>query len=252
MDELSDPASVRAQYRTTGNLSARQSLHDRFSVNEWDWHAWVYSKLDLPRDSRVLDIGCGTGELWSRAPRGVTGDLILSDASAAMLGRARESVQRARFVRAAVQDLPFGEGRFDCVIANHMLYHVPEVAPAIAQIRRVLRSGGKLVAATNGPRHLDQLWKLLVELGGPPQPTRLNFDLECGPDLLAAAFDDVQVQRFDDHLAVTEVQPLVDYVRSLDAIPDGVIAAVAARAGERIRRDGAFVITKDAGLLIAS
>ena len=53
------------------------------------------------------------------------------------------------------QELPFPDDAFDVVVANHMLYHVPEPARAAAEIGRVLRPDGLLLAATNGPDHLD-------------------------------------------------------------------------------------------------
>ena len=59
----------------------------------------------------------------------------------------------ARGVRAQpadVQQLPFGDAQFDVVAAMWMLYHVPDLDRALAEIRRVLRPGGLFVAVTNG------------------------------------------------------------------------------------------------------
>ena len=62
-----------------------------------------------------------------------------------------------------MQDLPFGDEAFDVVAALWMLYHVPDVDRALAEIRRVLRPGGLFVAVTNGDGHLADLRR---EAGG--------------------------------------------------------------------------------------
>jgi hypothetical protein len=60
MDKIADPEFVRSQYHTTGNLNARQALHDRFSASDLAWHDWTFSTLGVTPHCRVLDIGCGT------------------------------------------------------------------------------------------------------------------------------------------------------------------------------------------------
>jgi SAM-dependent methyltransferase len=70
----------------------------------------------------------------------------------------------ARGIDAAVGDvevLPFADASFDCVIAAWMLYHVPDLDRGLSEIARVLRPGGRLIAATNGQRHLGELWALV-------------------------------------------------------------------------------------------
>jgi SAM-dependent methyltransferase len=59
------------------------------------------------------------------------------------------------------QDLPFADGAFDVVVANWMLYHVPDLEQALSELARVTRPGGRLVAATNSLDHLGELWTLV-------------------------------------------------------------------------------------------
>ena len=53
--------------------------------------------------------------------------------------------------------LPFEADTFDAVVANHMLYHVPDRAQALAEMQRVLKPGGQVYLATNGLAHLREL-----------------------------------------------------------------------------------------------
>ena len=52
------------QYRDSGNLKARIALHSRFSTNPYGWFRWVFDHLDLPPQNRLLELGCGAGDLW--------------------------------------------------------------------------------------------------------------------------------------------------------------------------------------------
>ena len=83
-----DPAVVQSQYSNSANLDARIRLHAGFSTNHYGWLPWVFDQLlDLPTTANILEIGCGTGQLWAenrtRIPVGWT--LTLSDQSAGML-----------------------------------------------------------------------------------------------------------------------------------------------------------------------
>ncbi len=63
-----------------------------------------------------------------------------------------------------VQDLPFGNGRFDLVVANHMLCHVPNPDLAIGEAARVMKPEGLFTAATNGFGHMDVMKDVLEEV----------------------------------------------------------------------------------------
>jgi len=96
---------------------------------------------------------------------------------------------RGRGVDARVADataLPFDDACCDVVAAMWMLYHVPDLDGALAQVRRVLRPGGLFVAVTNGEKHLASL---LREAGGEPLSTQ--FSTQNGRAALETRFDDV-------------------------------------------------------------
>lgn len=260
MARIDDPAYLRhEQYRTSGNLQARIDFHVRFRTNTYDWQRWVFDHLRLPAEARVLEIGCGAGSLWlenrSRIPAGW--EVTLSDLSAGMLAQARRSLGSSRLAALDAQALPFSEARFDAgfdaVIANHMLYHVPDRPKALAEIRRVLRPGGRIYAATGGRDQFHELIAMvrrfdpglvLWEGRGPD-----SFVLETGAEQLAPWFSGVTLHRYDDALEVTEMEPLVEYVASKVAIPPERKAAFARFAEEEMARLGGVLrVSKDYGL----
>jgi len=61
---LADKQFVSGQYQNAKNLNARIQLHQRFSTNKYGWHRWVFDQFSFPPQSRILELGCGSGELW--------------------------------------------------------------------------------------------------------------------------------------------------------------------------------------------
>jgi SAM-dependent methyltransferase len=239
---IDDPAYLRsAQYRTGENLEARIRFHERFGTHPLRWPRWVFERLRLPASCRILEVGCGTGNLWEenreRIPPGWK--VLLSDLSP---GMAAQAVLDAR-------ELPFPNGSFEAVIANHMLYHVPNRPRALAEIRRVLAPGGRFYAATGGRDQFRELLDLVYRF----DPSLVlwegrddsSFLLENGAAQLAPWFPEVLLHRYEDSLVVTEAAPLVAYVASKVSLPPGFLPFVEA---ELKRLGGALRIRKDYGL----
>jgi SAM-dependent methyltransferase len=259
-----DP-ELRRQYRDASNLEARKRLHARFSTNP-NWARWVFDQLALPADAHVLELGCGTCDLWAtnRDRIGPDWRVMLTDFSPGMLGRARrELASLGRAVSYAVADaqaIPLLDETVDAVIANHMLYHVPDIALAVAQVRRVLKRDGRLYAATNGADHMIELPQIVAKVA-PDLPfargegAARTFGLENGSDILAAMFADVELRRFDNGLRVTESQALIDYVLSLPQAPECMtpvrVDALRSLLERRIDAERGLRITLSAGLFIA-
>src|SRR5207248_3230373 len=116
------------------------------------------------------------------------------------------------------QTIPFREASFDGVIANHMLFHVPDRAKALTEIRRVLRPGGRFYASTIGQAHMVELDERLGELTGDTNSSSHRwgdaFNLEKGQSEMSRWFSHVELHRYEDALLVTEVEPLLAYLLS--------------------------------------
>lgn len=265
MKLLSDPDYLEHQYRTSANLDMRNALHARFSRNPQGWHRWVFAQLDLPAAGRILELGCGSGILWrenrDRLPEGA--HLILTDASAGMLAASRRVLPdlpaQSGFARVNAGEIPFASASFEVVIANHMLYHVPNLASALGEIYRVLRPGGRLCASTNGVNHMRELDELAAlfdpacRLG--QTAGNLNFTLENGAELLSRRFGRVELRRYVDGLDVNDASLLAAYIASCLDRPLPLEQARRMEAWVRVEIDragGAYTITKDAGLFLAA
>ena len=259
-ENLTDRDSLRhEQYRDDGNLSARIDIHRRFSTNSQGWYGWVFDRLALPPGAGVLELGCGEGGMWlvnlDRLPDDV--HLTLTDLSPGMLAAARVRLQpglpNVRFAIADSQAIPFADDAFDVVIANHMLYHVPDIPRALAEIRRVLRPDGQFHAATNGSRHMIELDRLVARIapGAKDENAAARFGLENGAAQLERVFDQVERRDYVDSLAVTDADAIVRYVLSgavHEVFTAERIAALRRAVDDEIAVTGAFRITKSTGL----
>lgn len=256
---------LNSQYHTDANLNARIALHRRYSTNPYPFHRWLFDQLDLTPDARLLEVGCGSAAFWQenldRIPAGW--DVTLTDFSAGMLDGARAALAASelpfQFSQADAQDLPFPDGAFDAVIANHMLYHVPDRPRALREISRVLKPGGRLYAATNGPAHLVEIEDALRRSNNDESWWRemsdMPFSLENGAPQLTPVFRSVELRRQENGLDITEVEPLVAYVNSTmsGARLDGSARERFATVVEReIAERGHFHVSKETGLFIAT
>ncbi len=254
---LNDPAFVREQYRDGTNLDARIALHARFSTATRALPEWIFDQFYFPPGACVLGVGCGTGALWwaNRARIPASWQLTLTDFSFGMAETARAAGIAASFAQSDAQAIPFRGAHFDAVVANHMLYHVPDLPRALGEIRRVLKPGGKFYAATNGRDHLRELDELAGEFGIKSASAALLFSLENGEEILSKYFSSMRRIDFPDALVVTEVEPLVAYILSMFSAKHlrGTEAEPQLRQviADRLERDGAIRITKSVGLFVA-
>jgi ubiquinone/menaquinone biosynthesis C-methylase UbiE len=101
---------------------------------------------EMPRGGRLLEVGAGTGANFPFYPRGALA--ACAEPSREMLLRAREKPDRpagAALVQAPAERLPFADGAFDAALATLVLCSVEAPAPCLAELRRVVRAGGRVV-----------------------------------------------------------------------------------------------------------
>jgi SAM-dependent methyltransferase len=263
MSQLTDQHYLRTeQYRDPSNLNARITLHQRFSTNDYPWQRWVFDHIDVAGRRDILDVGCGPGDLWLENRDRIPGSwaATLSDLSPGMVLRAQQNLGSAnsRFTYGVldVQAIPFPDARFDAVIANHMLFHVPERGKALYEIHRVLRPGGHLYAATNGLRHLLKLRDLVGRFCADPEVSHdiPNFRLENGAAELEELFDHVTCHRQENALVVTEAEPLIAYTLSMTcgrALRPN-LEPFSRSVQEEIATHGAIHIQKEVGMFVAT
>ena len=260
-----DQAYLRdEQYRDPSRLTARANLHERYGTATEPWPAWVAARIDLQAGADVLDVGCGPGFLWAQTdvpvPPGVT--LTLCDLSPGMveaaLGRARATGRYSGLQGqpADLQALPFEDGTYDRVVANHMLYHLPDPRLGVAELARVVRADGLVVAATNGRNHMRELHEVEASVFGAAalDHTVDVFGAEVGFTLLRERFRDVHWIQYADELRCTDLADVLAYSCSSppgeDATPAQRAELEAALAARFEAGGGVMTITKDSGCFV--
>jgi SAM-dependent methyltransferase len=247
---VSEREKLQEQYATNANLRARISLHERYSRTPVYYPLWIFDGYAFGDEATVLEVGCGDGNIWrenlDRIPPGWR--LTLTDFSSGMIDAARAVVgDRAEYAVADVQDLPFPDASFDAVIANHMLFHIDDRPRALGEIARVLRPGGTFRATTIGLEHLRQLRELV-----PPPPesqwakTRERFMIEHVPDELAPFFVNIRIEQVPgpQDLEVTELEPLLDFVRSRGDVEEEDLEPLRRAAEAQIAERGSFLVSR--------
>lgn len=254
--------SLKDQYRNATNISARIRLHREYSVNQQGWFPWVYEQCKITEGMQILELGCGDGALWTenRAHFPQNADILLSDISEGMLRDARRNIgsedNRFSFQVLDCHQLPFPDGSFDLVIANHLLFYCEDLRKCLAEIRRVLKSGGKLICSTYGSSHMKEITELVQAFDPRIVLAAENlydrFGLENGQQLLAPYFQKISLLRYEDEILIDHAEPLIEYILSCHGNQSQILL-------DRYKDFKSFVedktrkslhITKDAGLFL--
>lgn len=110
-------------------------------------------KFDLRGARRILDVGSGAGQIAAHLLKYADqqADITCVDLSLEMLRRARQRLKspRPNFITADLMHLPFPDGTFDCVTCGYVLEHLPDARPGLAELFRVLASGGRMLLLTS-------------------------------------------------------------------------------------------------------
>jgi trans-aconitate 2-methyltransferase len=171
--------------------------YDRLPIPMTRWGATVVEWLDLRGDERVLDAGCGTGQvtalLLDRLPRG---SVVALDGSRSMLSRARDRLgdERVEYLEADLeQPLPI-EGSVDAILSTATFHWIGDHDALFHHLAAVIKPGGQLAAQCGGEGNIASIQTILADLG----VLETGWKNYAGPDdthrrLQAAGFTDVDV-----------------------------------------------------------
>jgi ubiquinone/menaquinone biosynthesis C-methylase UbiE len=272
MKQSQDPEILRGQeYADDSHLDVRRRTHQCYTVDSVDFGRWTLERLPWRGDERILDVGCGPGDLLCAVARSQAGwgALVGLDFSPSMIAQAVSTAAGlpAHFSVGDAQALPLPAGTFDVVLARHMLYHVPAIDRALAECDRVLGPGGRFLATTNSANSMPEYNALrrraasrfpsMVE----PEMITNRFSLENAPALVENYFDRVEVHLLRGTLRFPTAQPFVDYFASSRAMTMrpghsqdewlAILDFVRAGAQAAIDRHGHFDVTKVTGAVTA-
>jgi ubiquinone/menaquinone biosynthesis C-methylase UbiE/DNA-binding transcriptional MerR regulator len=252
------------QYKDSRNLKVRISLHDRFSVNKYGWFNWIYDKINLLPNEKVLEIGCGDGQLWKKCSDRIPekAEVFLSDISEGMINDAKENLKtldaNIKFHTDDCINLPYGEESFDKIVANHMIFYVKDRRKAFSEIRRVLKKGGAFYCSTYGLKHMKEIESLTKSFNSKISLSEVNleeiFGLENGEEQLNGYFSNIEKHIYEDYLIIDEYKPLLDYILSCHGNQHEVLKGNYDKfekyVESKVEKAGSLKVSKHAGLFI--
>jgi ubiquinone/menaquinone biosynthesis C-methylase UbiE len=192
---------------TPKNTSPGVSEGSRFEALIYEPFLWLGERLGM-RDrrrrllagarGRVLEIGAGTGLNVSLYPASGIDEIVLAEPVAAMAARidAGEREVPVSVVRAAAEELPFADDSFDTVVSTLVLCTVADQARALAEIRRVLRPGGRLLFCEHVRADSPRLGRWQNRLAEPWAAWAAGC--RCDRETLGAIADRMRVTRVEN------------------------------------------------------
>lgn len=262
---------IRAQYRKQDNLQKRINIH-QFSTSKEEWFDWLFKRMNLEPGMKILEIGCGNGRLWesvcSKLPSNL--NICLTDNSEGMLKEAKERLDKishclieknitVSFMKMDAENLYVKEKGFDCIVANHVLYHIAdENRPGLFEkCKKSLKENGVLIASTVGETHFKELFEFMENYDKKfniPYWMKSGFTLENGKKQLEKVFDKVYMEEQENDLFVTSPEAVYDYMFSLPGNVKDIIKKDEANLRQvlrlKISEKTPFFIHKSSGVFI--
>ena len=259
MSNINNRSVVKQQYANANNLNTRISIHDKYSTNKMGFGNWIVSNYRIDKGMKVLELGCGTGDMWKNRENliNLCSELTLSDFSEGMLATTKSTIgefDNVEYKVIDIQEIPYEDETFDVVIANMMLYHVPDIDKGLAEVRRVLKRGGIFYCATYGEHGIIEYLSKILSAYGVEDNINKNFTLQNGYEILSKTFSKVEKLEYVDSLAVTNTDDMVEYIyslssmTSLNSVPKQVIKEILINN----TTDGILNVPKEYGMFISS
>lgn len=237
-----DRLAIRQAYMNPEALHIRKQTHTLYADPQINFPHWVLTRQNHWKgDELILDINPSDGDYLETIREFFpNGTYIASDISTQMLDAVSAQHQNQPLALSvnAHQQLPFPADSFDIVLASDLLYHTPDLHETIAELHRILKPGGLLLASTHSQYTMGEFDTLtrraLTLLGHPPRESLSyygsyieNFSLENSTMTLARYFRAVARHEIPSTFIFREAKPVIDYLNSSRAIreislPQGV------------------------------
>ncbi len=214
---------VKEQYKNAENFNLRTKLHS-YNINKTDWNNWCFNQMKFPSKARILELGCGTGDLWLKNRERLNSNwkVTLSDFSTSMLKSTKEKLEKINqnfiYKEIDAQNIPYEDESFDVVIARHMLYLGPDIEKALSEIKRVLVKDGMFYVTANSCETMNELNNIIEKfdatLGLHSNGMCDRFQLEDGQALLEKYFSEVKVEVLEGKIVTSDIDAIVCYKAS--------------------------------------
>ena len=258
---------------TKKDLAVRIDIHSKFGSKNID--EWMLDLIKLKKGSRILDVGCGSGKQCFSFHKHLDGKVEITgtDVSESLLAQAvEENEKRGADVKFHLLDFnqPFAlpYDYFDLISACFTIYYAQDIPFTLSEMRRVLKSGGRLFTTGPMPTNKAVFYDIIKEATGkpiPPMPGSSRYASEIY-GTMEKLFSKVEQHIFENPLTFTDVSPFMVYTRasmsedrklwnSLFITHEDfelVMDQIEKVAKARIEKDGSLVMTKVVGGFIAT
>lgn len=125
------------------------------------------------KGDKILDAGCGTGLILRKLPKGTIG----IDINPRNIKKAKKHAPFAKIIQGDIEKLPFRKETFTTIISTEVMEHQPDPKPTVAELRRVLKTGGVLIGSVPA---ISPIWFLRFLSSTCPrgEPFHKNFKKE--------------------------------------------------------------------------
>ncbi|MFX0021305.1 MAG: class I SAM-dependent methyltransferase [Candidatus Hermodarchaeota archaeon] len=211
------------QYKIHENLSNRMNLWS-FGTNPVSLHKWIFSKIKLKNNERILELGCGTGQLWLENFRKIplNCSIVLSDFSKNMLKTAKKDLANLKlpikFKIINAENIPYPNQSFDVILACHMLYHIPNIEKALTEISRVIKPNGRFISTTVSKNHIKELKDFLFQFDLDIEMKNeffSEFRNETGNEILQQFFNEIELFEYINPVNISSIELLMKYIESM-------------------------------------
>lgn len=225
MTKMNQVDLVEKQYTDDTFLNIRKRLHHLYSFNKLGFGNFLYNLYPLKKNIKILELGSGNGDMWMNHIDDLKDiDLTLSDFSEGMVSILKDTYKETsiKIKQINIESIPYDDESFDIVIANMMLYHVPDMNKALSEVKRVLKKDGLFYCATFGENGLTE--HIINTLNHLKITTKKNIDytftLQNGTNILSKHFNKVTIKEYIDYLEVTNAGDVLAYIKTMQTVKD--------------------------------
>lgn len=212
MPSLNDPELVAREYADESRLVARRRAWREFRDGESS-DEWTFAAVSERGPRAVLEVGCGWGELAERMTRELPAEVVAFDPSQRMAEMARD--RGVRVLRADAQAIPLRDASVEAVVANAVLYHIPDLDLALSGIARVLTDDGRFVATVFDAGFFGELFALVGR-----EPPEIPVTVDNAQELLRPHFERIEARIGRSALVFPDVDEVRTYLASTITMHD--------------------------------
>lgn len=210
----------------------RYGLYERYGTGRQKWHQWLFDQLPLEPGMKVLDVGCGHGNVWHRSWQRIPArcSLTLLDKETRGLQFLRGIYRKRRRELAAGAKLTFlcedaeswqcPSAEYDLILVGHLWSYIRDKKGLLGRLRRGLAEGGRLISTFTSQACVSDVNRILEPVLGRRvlrayQERKQAFAAQM-EELFAGEFGNISRMTYHNGLCIVQPEELLQYLCALD------------------------------------